>query len=46
MNKQNNKMGMVLKNVAEKAIKNTNSKASLYYCYQPKQPKGLEKFTK
>lgn len=44
--KKQNKLEMMVKKAGEKAISNASSKASLLYCYQPKQPKGLEKFSK
>lgn len=44
--KKQNKLEMLVKKAGEKAISSASNKASLLYCYQPKQPKGLEKFSK
>lgn len=45
MRKQN-MLGMAVKKAGEKAMSTASNKTSWYYCYQPKQPKGLEKFSK
>lgn len=34
----------VMKKAGEKAASSAANKASMFYCYQPKEPKGLEKF--
>lgn len=36
----------VVKRAGEKAAASASNKASVFYCYQPKEPKGLEKFNK
>ncbi len=36
----------VVKRAGEKAAVSAASKASAFYCYQPKEPKGVEKFQK
>ena len=34
------------KKAGAKAAVSTANKASVFYCYQPKEPKGLDKFNK
>jgi len=37
---------MAVKKAGEKAASSVSNKTSGFYCYQPKRPKGLEKFSK
>ncbi|MGN0291135.1 MAG: cyclic lactone autoinducer peptide [Lachnospiraceae bacterium] len=36
----------MIKKAGEKTAMSVADKASVFYCYQPKEPKGLEKFNK
>ena len=42
--KKQNLFGEMVKKAGAKAAVSTANKASVFYCYQPKEPKGLEKF--
>ena len=43
--KKQNLFGEMEKAGAKAAVSTAN-KASVFYCYQPKEPKGLDKFNK
>ena len=44
--KKQNLFGEMVKKAGAKAAVSTANKASVFYCYQPKEPKGLDKFIK
>lgn len=44
--KKQTALDKVIKRAGEKAALSVANKASVLYCYQPKEPKGLEKFNK
>ena len=37
---------MKKQNLFGEMVKKAGAKASVFYCYQPKEPKGLDKFNK
>ncbi len=39
-------LGEMVKKAGAKAAVSTANKTSVFYCYQPKEPKGLDKFNK
>lgn len=44
--KKQNILDKMVKKAGEKTAMSVANKASVFYCHQPKEPKGLDKFNK